>query len=364
MLKKIIFSLMIFSFVLVISCKKSDNPVDSTKTDIPADPTNVTVPAVTINNVQPTATFSKSASNSSIIQMNLTGLLNPNTSLPIALVAQQNLFVTEDAVVKGLKVTKVSTGNVLKADVVFTVDISGSMGQEADSIATSIIKFAQFLQASGLDVKFACVGYYGDVEGAINFTDATALETYLNHSTGTSRARGYTGPDSAALVSAANQWASGHSSSSEDGVVAILFANSNFSWRSGAQKIFINFTDEPTQPYNMSAWSTSELCQTIGGIATVHTVWSGSADTANAASWQPLYRERPWDMSNCTGGTVVLIPSDAAGLNLKNLPVSGALSNSYLVEFLTSDANGTHTVIITVKESTADGKRVYTNIKY
>ena len=115
----------------------------------------------------------------------------------------------------------------------------------------------------------------------------------------------------------------------------------------------------------MAEWSTSAICTQLGGLATVHTVWSGYADTANAYSWSPLYNERPWDMSKCTGGTVVLVPSNATGLDLSKLPVTGALSNSYLVEFMTSDASGTHTVVITIKEGTsADGKRTYTNINY
>ncbi len=363
-LKKLIIFILAFSFLLVTGCKKSDNPVDNSETDIPSDPANVTVPAVTINNIQPTATFSKSTTNNSRIQMNLTGLVNPITKQPISLSALQNIFVTEDNVVKGIKVTKVGTNNVLKADIVFTVDISGSMGQEADSIASSIIKFAQKLQATGLDVQFGCVGFYGNVEGAMNLTNAQNLEKYLNHSYGTYRAQGFSGTDSASLENKAATFTTGHSTVAEDGAVAILFAHNHFAWRSGAQRIFINFTDEPTQPDNQVAWGTENLCNTIGGIATVHTVWSGGKDTVNVSSWSKGYRERPWEMSEKTGGTVVLVESDASGLDLSNLPVTGALSNSYLVEFITSDQQGTHTVTIIVKETNADGKRTYTNITY
>ncbi len=55
------------------------------------------------------------------------------------------------------------------------------MGEEADSVAESIVEFANYLQASGLDVKFSVVGFSvsGEINGGINFTNAQALSTYL-----------------------------------------------------------------------------------------------------------------------------------------------------------------------------------------
>ena len=290
--------------------------------------------------------------------MNVTGIINPVTNQPIQFVPQGNLFVTEDNVVKGLKVSKVGGGTILQADVVFTVDNSGSMGQESDSVAAGIIKFANFLQASGLDVRFGIVGYWGTISGAINFTDAATIENYLNRNTfgGTSRTVGFSGPDSAALETNAMGFGG---SGGENGVEAVLFADTNFTWRSSAQSVFINFTDEPTQS-NGIVWNTNHMCMSIGGRATVHTVFSNDS---TAYSWSDT-RERPWDMSACTGGTVKFIDSQASGLDLSDLPVAGALANSYLVEFLSANGGVAHNVEITVKESNADGKRVYTGITY
>ena len=365
-MKKIFTFIFLFTFIIIYSgCSKKDNKpsTNNQNTDIPSDPGNVTVPTTVINNIQPTATFSKTSGNESRIRLNLTGMLNPVTNLPIQLVAQQNLFVTEDSKVKGMLVTKVGSGNILKADIVFAVDNSGSMDEEADSVAASIIKFSQKLQSSGLDVKLAVVGYqYGNVNGGINFTNATAIQTYLNRSYGTYRTEGFSGTDSASLENKALTFGLGLSD--ENGVLAVFFADSNYSWRSDAQRVFINFTDESVQPNGLYEWSTENLCDKLSGKITVHTVWSGDADTANAYTWQALYDERPWDMSKCTGGTVVLVPGDASGLDLSQLPVTGALSNSYLIEFLTSGSASSHTVEITVKENNADGKRIYQNITY
>ncbi len=363
-MKKLLLILSLISFLYFFGCSKDNNPVTTEdNSDIPADPTNVTVPTTTINNILPTANFAKPNTSSSRIQMNLTGIINPVTNQPIQLTAQSNLFITEDSKVKGIKVSKVGGSTTLKADVVFTVDNSGSMDDEADSIAGSIIKFSQVLQSSGLDVRFAVVGFqYGDVNGGINFTTAQAIGTYLNRSYGTYRTEGFSGSDSASFEQKSRTFGSGVYD--EDGILAIFFADSNYTWRSDAQRVFINFTDEPTQPNGLFDWSTESMCNKLSGKITVHTVWSGDADTANAYYWQKLYDERPWDMSTCTGGTFVQINSNGTGLDLSKLPVTGALSNSYLVEFVTADPNAAHSVIITIKESNADGKRVYSNITY
>ena len=364
MFKKVLVVMFSVLLVAVLSCSKSSTEPEDPNSDIPPNPANINVPATVFNNLIPSATFQKVSGNESRIKVNLLGLVDPSTGTPIELDANYggttyNTFLEEDSILQGLKLTKVSTGNVLKSDIVFTVDNSGSMSQESDSVAARIIDFATFLTNSGLDAVFGCVGYYGEVTGAINLTDQTQLASFLNRNTGTYRTKGFAGPDSALFDSLANIYAPGVSG--ENGVVAILFADSLFSWRAGSQRIFINFTDEPTQPNYIEKWSTSNLCNELLGRATVHTVFSRDS---SYYSWTPLYRERPWKMSECTGGTMKFIPSDASGLDLTTLPVAGALANSYLLEYVTGNPNGTHTVTITVKTASVDGKIVYTDISY
>jgi len=372
MLLRIISIVLIIFSLFYIGCK--DNPSESAdpNADIPANPENVTVPSTTVNNIQPSASFSLTSGNSSRVLMNLLGLVNPTTGNPIELEADYedgnyNIYVEEDGTLKGIKLTKVSSSNVLKADVVFTVDNSGSMGQESDSIAYGIVAFANFLTASGLDAKFGCVGYDGRVYGAINLTTAENLEDYLVNRTttwgdtvsGTNRTNGFSGTDSTLLADVSYNWAYGIWG--ENGVVAVLYADTMFNWRSGAQRVFVNFTDEPTQsrtsPYPL--WNTAYMCNKLQNSASVHTVFS-----QDSTYWSySATNERPWEMSKCTGGTVLFVPSNASGLNLSELPVAGALSNSYKVEYLTSSPTDSHTVIITVKVSDADGQKVY-NVKY
>ena len=353
----------IISFLLIISilsCDKSTEPVEVIDdSDIPADPTNVVVPSTNFNNLNPSANFDRNTKSRNRIIMNVTGLINPITFTPIEFVPQINLFVTENNVVKGLKVTKVGHQNKIQADIVFTIDNSGSMGQESDSIAAGIIKFAKLLQSLSLDARFGIVGYNGKVLGAINFTDASSIESYLNRDTltGAQRTIGFIGTDRLELKNRAKVFAS--EIIGENGVVGVLFADSNFSWRSSAQRVFINFTDEPTQSIN-NAWNTELVCRSFAGQATVHTVFSKDS---TAYKWDEN-NERPWDMSICTGGTYVFIDENAINLNLLELPVAGVLANSYLVEFMSKDGGSAHNLDVTIIDSYADGKRVYSNIKY
>ena len=253
MRKLLLILALVFTSLFYFSCDTTEDPQDQ-NTDIPGDPTGVTVPTPTHNNVLPSASITSTGSR---VKLNLLGLIDPTTNQPLTLSYNtsnpqaSNIFVEEDGILQGLKVTKVGTGNVLTADIVFCVDNSGSMGDEADSVAASIVDFANYLQASGLDVKFAVVGYDSYPNGGLNFTNAQTLNNYLNRSdeyglvTGTSRTDGFSGPDSAALYNRANSF--GYAGG-ENGVIAAIFADSVYGWRAGAQRVFINFTDEPTQP--------------------------------------------------------------------------------------------------------------------
>jgi hypothetical protein len=365
-----VFSLTLMMAIILGSCSNTSEP-QSSNGDIPKDPEGINVPDLIKNNLVPAATFTKTDGNESRIKVNLLGLVDPSTLEPIDLYADYgdglyNFYLEEDGLVKGVKLTKVSSNTQLKADIIFTVDNSGSMSEEADSVAARIVDFADFLSQQGLDAQFGCVGYDGWVNGGLNLSDHEILETYLNDRYwsvygGTYRTYGFYGPDSANLEEVANTYFA--DVWGENGVVAVLYADSIFSWRPGAQRVFINFTDEPTQPGGYYEWSTAAMCEKILGSATVHTVFSEDT-TYYEGFWEDLYDERPWEMSTCTGGTMKFVNSDASDLNLLDLPVTGALSNSYLVEYMTSGSAGAHTVVITVSTSTADGKIEYVDISY
>jgi hypothetical protein len=362
-------ALLLLSSLLYIGCGGDENPANTVdNSDIPRDPGG-SAPGTTFNNVIPSALLGKTPGNESRIRINLLGVLDPRTNTPITLTANQSVFITEDGTLKGIRVTNAGQNNQLAADVVFTVDNSGSMGEEADTIAAKIIAFADFLSSRGINLRVGCVGYDGRANGGINLTTAANLRTYLTRPgfRGTNRTDGFSGSDSARLATAARTFAS--AVSGENGVVGVNFADSLFSWRQGAQRVYINFTDEPTQAGGNLYWTAVGLrARWTPFKGTIHTVWSGGADTSRlfGSPWPPsnLDEERPWLMSTFTGGTLAIVLPNASNLNLTTLPVTGALANSQLVEYLTSNPNVPHTVTVTVRRDSLDGRTTLNNLTY
>lgn len=236
-----------------------------------------------------------------------------------------NTWVEIDDEPRGNVVEEASEQNQIKTDIVFLVDNSGSMSEEADAVARDIIAWAKSLASSGLDVMFGCVGYSvdGKINGAIDLTTSTQLSSYLNLSTGTNRTVGFA---STKLKNAA----SGYTVSDECGGMALRYADANISFRSGANRIYVNFTDEPNQPngkaeysvyffQNQSNWPSSK--------GTVYTVYSGSTN----ASWKNYYVEQPWLISNYTGGSTFYTNSSFTGVTLSDLPVTGAMTHTHAI---------------------------------
>lgn len=362
--------LLVVFAILVTACKKKDDdddvvpPPPPAQTSIPPD-ANATPPPTltdnTLNNIIPNASFAASSGDANRIQMVMGGIKDPKTNQYIALsgtgTTNQTCWLQLDGTNKGILVTKGSARiKTLSADIVFTVDNSGSMGEEADSIAKQITSFANYL-ATVLNVKVGCVGYDGSVNGAVNLTSATTLNNYLNRTSygypiyGTSRTMGFYGKnivggvtDSARLEGASYNF--NGTVWGENGIVGIEFADTMFNWTTGAQRVYINFTDEGIQPNGNTRfclngfknyWTTAK--------GTVHSVFSideaywannvpdTSMEHNNYTPWNASY-ERPWKLSEYTGGTVQFIHSNCNDLNLRNLPVTGSLAETVMIEFL------------------------------
>ncbi|HEY6555869.1 MAG TPA: vWA domain-containing protein [Polyangiaceae bacterium] len=363
------------SFCLVLAALaagctiETDDDTQGELPGIPGDPGGQ-APATTINNIKPAAQFSLDASESRRVRVNLLGLIDPTTQAPIEFLSGETLFVTEDDVLKGLRVTQADASNQLPSDIVFVVDNSSSMDQEADTVADKIIEFVNLLESSGLSTKVGVVGVNGDITGAIDLHDAAGIEAYLKRSgrSGTSRTVGFDGANAATLTEEA-QTMNPSFGGGENGIHGIAFAEAAFTFRQNAQRVFINFTDEPTQPANKPEWSTKTLCaRWTPTTGTIHTIWSGSRSLEETASttWTENVSENPAELSKCTpGGIVQSVASNASDLNLTTLPLTVALGNSALVEFATSDPDAAHTLKITVKNgATADGETIFEDLVY
>lgn len=324
---------------------------------------NPSISSATTNvpNIQTTVDY---VSGIPVIRIDMTGVKNASDIDWLRLFGtgspNQNIWVEVDDVPKGIDVynnADQAAGRIVNTDVVFTVDNSGSMGEEANAIARDIISWAEQLEASSLDVRFGVVGYGGFISGAINLTDVSTLSTYLNRSSGTSRTKGFGGSDASAMQSAANSFTrtSSDISSYECGAMGIQFADKWFSFRSGANRIYVNFTDEPNQPHGNSNYSVryfESQDNWPSAKGTVHTVYSDYRFSTN--TWNS--EEQPWLISEYTGGTTLFASSTFSGVTLSSLPVTGAMENSYIIRFANVEElldGQPHKVHITIL--TADG---------
>lgn len=343
----------------------SDSPSGSTTkpttvAGIPSDASatpNPTLPAEA-NATIPNLNYSvQTVSGQAVIKFDMTGIMNPNeTAEWIKLygtgMSEQNVWLSIDGNKKGIAVVNTidQSSQVTAADLVFLVDNSGSMGQEADAVANSIDAWAQKLSTT-LDMKFACVGYSvsGYINGALDFTTSSSLSSYLSRSTGTSRTMGFENNDSGtALSAAASTYGSVYD---ECGVMALRFANDKFTYRKGVNRVYVNFTDEPNQPNYKEEWSTNWVKNPDNWpttLGTIHTVYSADTTYTN---WKDLYKERPWLLSDYTGGSKIFTTASFAGVTLDDLPVTGALQNSYVITLTNVDNlfdGKPHTVKITI----------------
>ena len=332
--------------IVSVSCLKNDDrtimlTVNSPMNDDMATPNPVVVePNITLPNIQYTVIEDEQS-----VRFDMTGIQSPTTKEWLRLKGtdfadsdEQNTWVEVDDKPKYVYINNLmddENEHVIKNDFIFLVDNSGSMDDEADRIAADIAEWAAKLSET-LDVRFACVGYDGKITGAIDFCSHEELTAYLNREslTGINRTMGFEGANAAELEQKKTEYDG--TKNKECSMASLLFANDLFSFREGANRIYVNFTDELTYKYgdrssveflkSQDNWNTSQ--------GTIHTVFSNSieaaendkADVENRAQY-----EHPWLMSVYTGGTVIFTDKAFTGVSLDMLPVTDAMKNSYIL---------------------------------
>lgn len=271
----------------------------------------------------------------SVLRFDMTGVQHPDTHEWLKLYGtdnkDQNFWVEVDDLPKGVVVYNSSDDDdqrVVPIDLIFTVDNSGSMSEEADVIAREIYDWAVKLRKAGLDIRFACVGYdvNGAISGALSFTDEGGLYSYLNRYgvSGTDRTVGFVGSDYE--VSLFKTKAPAYKCPNECGMAAIRFADELFTFRKNANRIYVNFTDEPNQNGSIYRYDVeSLLTDWDASRGTIHTVYSGGSDTNN------------YLMSRYTGGTVLNASPTFNNVSLESLPVTDAMRNSYIIRMASSN---------------------------
>lgn len=329
--------------------------------------------------------------NSSIGRFNLAGIQANGQWLELygTGAANQNVWVEINGKQKGIKVINGSEVvsrsrsnspvSKAKADVIFLVDNSGSMSEEANKVADEIIRWSKELSQT-MDVKFGCVGIdHRYINGAINITDVTTLSDYLNQGSGTSRTEHYgenmtTPPADWQQLEA--KAAAYNNAGGECGGIMLHFADENFSFRDGANRFYVYFTDEPNQPGGKAPWSVlsvkedSEYYNWDASRGVIYTVYSGVGssygDPHKYQNW--LYKEDPTLFSTYTGGQILKTTGDF-NISLSELPVTGAITQSFIIQFnITPDltVGGTYdvTIIIYSPDGTIKSQYTYKGIKF
>lgn len=315
--------------IVLVNQSSSDNGGGTNTEDtIPANP-YIVDPNTDIPNIQ-YATEEENGEHYLILYM--TGIQKPNGQGWLRLVGtsggkQQNIWSSIDNTPKALTVYNTIDGQdqskLMKNDLVFLIDNSSSMAEEANVIARDVLAWAQKL-SSQLDMRFGCVGYDGTIRGAIDLTSYDILSTYLDRNTGTDITVGFSGSNSAELESKAANYS--FYSDIESSMAALHFANDNFSFREDANRIYVNFTDESNFNYNNSHYSVEYLASQDNwstSQGTIHTVFSNNGIFDEG--------EEPWLMSKYTGGTVLFANSAFSDISLDTLPVTYAMQNSYVI---------------------------------
>lgn len=346
------------------ACDNATNSFEFDGVDgIPSDELATANPIILpedINTLIPNFSYSVYSDNGwYVIRLDMTGVQDPYTKDWVQLYGptdpRQNIWLELDDMPKGFSISKEEQQSKA-VDLVFLVDNSGSMNEEADALATQVMAWTNKLIASGFDIRFGCVGYDGAITGAINITTVDKLSEYLNYSSGTARTRHFGGDDASALNAKTEPYRTGGGSSYECGVAALRFADDNFNFRTGSNRVYVNFTDEPNQPASNPQYSTEwvkDNWPTTKG--TIHTVYSASQ------SWTQTINsnEYPWNLSEYTGGTTKFVNSYFTGVTLDDLPVTGALLNTYIIRFSNIQHlfdGQPHDVHITVKSSSPNGE--------
>lgn len=304
-----------------------------------------------------------------VVNMTMTGIYDKQNGTWLDLQGTmkngQNIWIEIDGVPRSLKAERLTTRATSnnKLDLVFLVDNSGSMSQEADSLAASILDWSDELAAT-FDLKLGCVGYNGSINGAIDMTTPAELHNYLGRSYGTYRTVGFEGTNADDLQTKASDYYTW----GECGAAALHFSDDNFAFRASTTRLYVNFTDEPNQPasdqpeFSVESVSSSSSWGVHQG--TIHTVFS--EDTTYCYFGD--YDERPWLMSEYTGGETMFVPSNFSGVSLSNLTVTDALRNACNIQIhLTDDLkSGTHDMEITIvtPDRSVQAVRTYTGVSF
>ncbi|MFA6169724.1 MAG: vWA domain-containing protein [Candidatus Margulisiibacteriota bacterium] len=259
----------------------------------------------------------------------------------------------------------IPTDTTKPIDLVFILDNTGSMSGSINGAKDSIVAFSASLEAAGVDAKFGLVTY-GDSAlhptpagyiSSESFSDATYVRPILDLTTAT-------------LLKGTLETvvADGGGDAPENPLDAVMYAYNNFTWRAGAQKVFVVITDI-TGHQNVAADTSSDNKCTTSGEAVVATlagkavIYAVSPDYSS--SRDPYLDVRRLADGLGEGRTVALSNTGGKWIdfdtsyNLTALGISSAVSGGYKFTFEYTFEAGTwwlHIMVDTNGDGTMDSE--------
>lgn len=340
--------------------------------DVTEDETNITIPGF--------STYTE-PSNKKVMSFSFTGIRTKSgnfmklygTDTPY-----QNVWMEIDDTPVSIVIYDQDEVAKAQADVVFIVDNSGSMSEEANYVAREINDWATELNKH-MDVKFGVIGSEGKfVNGALDITDASTLSAYLNRSgvSGITRTVGFSGSNQATLSDAAALSKYRNSSYYESGGMMLRYADEQLTFRTGSNRTYVGFTDEPNQADNIHSFSVESFNHSSSDYnwsaqrGTIHYVFSGN--TSNYSWWDNVaskkyINENPKLFSDYTGGSYQICKSDFTDFDWEKVAVTGSIENSFVmgIRKTASVTVGTHKVTITIYDSSGNkGKVIFRNVSF
>ena len=105
------------------------------------------------------------------VKLKFQAVVNSN-NYTIFNLTKENIFLFENADrINDLNLLKDTSGGVNAADIVFVLDVTGSMGNEIDKVKDNIIEFADSLTVRGIDYRLGMVTFLDVIENIYPFTN-------------------------------------------------------------------------------------------------------------------------------------------------------------------------------------------------
>ena len=366
---KIITRLIIISVVAIILASCGIIPV--LQLAIPLDPVGVKIPDPWGNDLEILVSVDRLPISVPI--------LNPvDTAMPVKLrmvikdysgdLNPDNLLLFEDGKAQGFALLKETEARI-GADIVFLVDVTGSMGTEIAGVKNSMTEFLNDLAAAGIDVKVGIVPYGDYVPADPDTTDNIGFDPpYL----------GLVDPTTAASYT--QELAVGYGADGpENAYGAIMFAWNNMAWRPGSQRIFIMLTDAfshytgdqsvtipwPSPPTNdfEPKYTKTDVLSAILGYATFHIIAS-TGDYYFIGDTDFTHPGDPREIADLTGG-LIIYQNPSGEPDLSSIGITEYILSSWLVFFETKSYDDPHNLDLYIElPDTTQGQKHLVGVIY